>query len=387
MGDHKHKTKGVLLSDIEKKIDRIRINEFGFVGVSTRVFPLTENAASAKVSGSISPYVWSMELGINNKWTPEKDTYIKEFLQERSAAEKGIMVVGGDTGRHEFGHPGFCPKSLDSYTRILDATTVELDSMGIKSKSTAKYLANCFMDLIDNANVRGMGQGDGLTIFYYIQGDSGFYSSFIALNMLAWGQEADRKLIGRKFEQNFSDKELAAVQKPANEYAAQIGLGKLDNTGNFAEKSDAEKLDTLNNDSGWEEYARLFARKFGNMVKHKEPQKDDGKDQSGNDSKQDGEKGESESGEKDNDKKKEKDPDGKGKKENEKGEKKDGEKEGGEEKDSDVDDGPEEPGKHMGKKAEKSKNKASGKSETDETDEPDSGPGENPFDREISTPE
>jgi hypothetical protein len=263
--------KRITLEEIGRRVDAVRLRQpFGFIGVQTSIRELHEGqGVQASVSGCISMQHWGMELGVNTRWRPESDTYIKDFLASRNVGEPGIIVMAEDASRHEFGHPKYCPISFESYTFIKNAIAVELQALGIISEDSIAYTANAFMDWIDNANVRARGQGEGLTIFYYTQGDSAFFSSFIRLNLLTWGDDADRGLIEKKFAMNLDSATRDQVEKSAAAFAYSAGLLERTPSG-IREKTFQQKMDVLNDTDKWEALARLFVRTFGKMIKHKE---------------------------------------------------------------------------------------------------------------------
>ncbi|VVC02973.1 Uncharacterised protein [Candidatus Bilamarchaeum dharawalense] len=413
------KPQRVDIHDVERRVDRIRLRyPFGFIGVHTKVHELLETGRGvrATVSGAITMHQWDMDLGINTRWVPEQDTNIAEYLQARGIRERGVYVVADDATRHEFGHPRYCPISLESYTLIKNAVAEQLQSMGINSKEATDYLSNAFMDLIDNANVRKSGHGEGLTIFYYTQGDSEFYSAFISLNMLMWGRQEDRDLIEKKFAANLSPDMRRTIDQRVAEFGLRWGLLTRTARGN-EEASYEQKMGAANNTRKWEEMAKDFARTFGRSMKFKqdEPEK---KPQSGQSdpNKQDGQgkdNGQKQPGEDDGagqeGKGKKGDKEGKGDGESEdegegKGNK--GKKPGqgeGEESDQDGEgqgkgkgrpgegesgeEGEPSPGKHMGKFSKQSDKPATGSKEGDRVDEPETQPGQNPFDSQANTDE
>jgi hypothetical protein len=262
------------LDEVERRVDAVRLRPpFGYIGVNTSVRELREKAGvKASVTGCISMQNWNMELGVNTKWRPEEDTLIKEFLAARSVSGEGVFVIAEDAGRHEFGHPKYCPMSLESYTFIKSAVAEELVKQGINSRHAVDYVSNAFMDWIDNANVRAGGNGNGLSIFYYTQGDSDFFSSFIALNILTWGDEADRLLLGTKFMENMGEKKMKEVVGTASNFLLQLGLVERLPNGEIREKTMEQKMKVLNDSERWEDMARRFVKAFAKSMRFNKDQ-------------------------------------------------------------------------------------------------------------------
>jgi len=446
------KHKRVSLDEIGRRVDAVRLKPpFGYIGVQTSVRDLKgDSGVSASVMGCISMHHWGMELGVNTGWRPESDTYIKEFLQAKGVSEQGVIVVAEDASRHEFGHPKYCPLSLESFTFIKNAVAEEMQKLGIKSEDTVHYTTNAFMDFIDNANVRAGGDGQGLTIFYYNQGDSEFFSSFIALNMLCWGDDADRDLIMRKFSANLDKAKMDNVMATATAFALRAGLLERTHSG-LVEKTFEQKMKLLNDPTKWEALARLFVHTLGKLIRYKEggqsQQGQQGGQQQGQQGQKQGQAGqqqgqkgqkqgqqqgqkggqqgsegeEGEEGEesdqagrlkrlrekiKDMMKRSGKGGQGEEKQEDEgEGREGDGQQQGKPGKQDGKDSGQkggegekegdeegegeekEEPGKHMGKYHEQTGTPSNGSKETDKVDEPGTSAGDNPFDKEAETEE
>ncbi len=203
------------------------------------------------------------QVGGNNSMLSKEITiYISPriSLDERSLKyleDYGIIGVVSDVVRHEVGHwefPQFsgrgCPYDWFLAEKIFNSIYKVL-----RSKKAGDYVANMFMDVVDNTNVAfSLNQKErkykGLAWFYYDQGKSAgkytpLYDWFVRVQSHLWMGEEEKELL-KPF---FNDSSIGEkIDKLVDELFERLELKKND-----------YNLEILLDKERWEEQARVFA--------------------------------------------------------------------------------------------------------------------------------
>lgn len=159
-----------------------------------------------QISGENSLKENEIELYISPEF--KLDARSIKFLEEEDK-EPNVFSIAVDIGRHEIGHWEFpkyskmgCPYDWFLAERIINGTNKGLPG---KHRSFRDYVANAFMDIVDNLNVaahlRERGENfAGMVWFYYDQGSavggySPFYDFFVRIQEDLWMNEREREFL------------------------------------------------------------------------------------------------------------------------------------------------------------------------------------------------
>jgi len=386
----------------------------GMIGGSSRLLPLLENIERTPLKGHIELTNWTIEIALNTRWDPLRRESIRTFCAE-NGIKRPIEAAVGAAGEHELKHWKECPSSLFKHTDLLDAVTDELAKQGKKSKSLIRTLVNCFEDIVANAALSDEDRR-ALFIFYRESAFTPFFAAYMNVQLAVLGNDSDRKLLEKNFAA-LKPEELRSAQQVANAILRAWG---------FEGKDQNEMLAALKNSDNWERMVRIFALnvaplvrmvKAGGSLRGQRSSEEGGGTEAGDES-------EDEEGEASKEKQKggsigealrnllKKLGRGKGEKGEEKAKDEKGETGGGkgseeEEKESEEEEGGEggsgKGDEESGEKEESAEgafdtveeepepeewdpaNAADGSREDDEVAEPRSGPGDNPYDKELES--
>lgn len=192
---------------------------------------------------------------------------------------KRVKRVVGDILCHEFDHHGFkefgeygvdvfrgCPRSLEGASVFIEEISKVLG--GGYSVDDVVYVANSLEDLILHSDLSVKKSLDGMALFYENVGESvpdkkftSFYEAFVRLNVLAWGNKAQKGLLRKfcKFEDNTNN----AVQ----DFLRESGISglKQDYSGKKVKDRGAIR-DFLNDEGNWPVIARTYAEAMKGLM-------------------------------------------------------------------------------------------------------------------------
>ena len=249
--------------DIQKIRQRLHTqkNRIGLVGGTIKIDEYDETEHN--VSAHISPQGWNIEVSVKKDYDPIKDKRQKAYARKKKI-ENGLEVLLTDVTCHEFAHWQLpngsergCPYDTYNHDKILEAVKEALPQ---DKRGQADYVTNAFEDMICNPRVKEWkkdfsGQvlfwdGEGLACKEKGQaGFTPFYEAFVKLNMHLFGDNSDRALLKRHY-QNGSE-----VDKAVRQVADELKLPQnIQDTSGLFDKP------------RWPEMARIFAKNLANLL-------------------------------------------------------------------------------------------------------------------------
>jgi hypothetical protein len=215
-----------------------------------------------QISGGNSLKENVIELNISPEF--ELDERSSKFLEEEGK-EPNVGSIARDIGRHECGHWEYyknsrrgCPYDWFLAERIINGTNKGLPE---QHRNFRDYVANAFMDIVDNLNVaaslRERGENfAGMVWFYYDQGSavkeySPFYDFFVRIQEDLWMSERERNFLQPYHTSNpsLSSKIEECKKRFFDELDLKNGTENL-----------RHNLSILLNKDEWELQAEIFAK-------------------------------------------------------------------------------------------------------------------------------
>jgi hypothetical protein len=211
-----------------------------------------------------------IELYISPKFKLDERSI--KFLKEEGK-EPNIVSIVEDIVRHEIGHweyPKFskrgCPYDWFSAEEIINGTNKGLPK---QHRNLRDYVANAFMDVVDNLNVAAYLRERGETFagqvwFYYDQGSvkgeySPFYDFFVRIQEDLWMNERERKFLN---PYHISDPLISSkVKECKKRFFDELNLEN--GTENLR-----YNLSILLNKNEWEQQAETFARIASELLRY-----------------------------------------------------------------------------------------------------------------------
>ncbi len=238
-------------------------NRVGLVGGTVKINEYDEQKEN--ISAHISPKGWNIEINIRKGWDPIQDKRQKAYARVKkikNGLETVVMHLGG---LHEpahwelpYGSERGCPFDIYNHDKILEAVKEGLpkDKQGL-----ASYVANAFEDTIINPRCREFNKDfSGQVLFWDWEGIrtekeqkqkgfTPFYEAFVKLNMHLWGNNVDRALLKRHYQ---NDKKVdSAIDKIVDELKLPENI--QDTKPLFKKKR-------------WPEMARAFAKNLAPLL-------------------------------------------------------------------------------------------------------------------------
>ncbi len=188
-------------------------NKVGLVGGTVTVNEYDEQ--DNNLTAQINPDGWKIEVNVKKGWNPITDSRQKAYARKKNIQDGLETVVMHLGGLHEPAHWELphgsergCPFDKYHHDKILEAVE---DALPDKQKGLASYVANIFEDTIINPRCREFnGDYSGQVLFWdwegiklAEQGKKGFtpvYEAFVKLNMHLWGDNVDRALVKRHYQ-------------------------------------------------------------------------------------------------------------------------------------------------------------------------------------------
>jgi hypothetical protein len=243
----------------KNELERIIKNEYG-IGYSIEINYAYPEVGQISGGNSLKENV--IELYISPEF--KLDERSSKFLEEEGK-EPNVVSIAVDIGRHEIGHweyPKFsrrgCPYDWFLAERIINGTNKGLPE---QHRNLRDYVANAFMDIVDNLNVaaylRERGENfAGQVWFYYDQGSIvkkylPFYDFFVRIQEDLWMNENERKFLKPYHTSNFliSSKIEKCKKRFFDELDLKNGIENLE-----------YNLSILMNKNMWELQAETFAK-------------------------------------------------------------------------------------------------------------------------------
>lgn len=241
-------------------------NRIGLVGGTIKINEYDE--AEHNVSAHISPQNWNIEVSVRKGYDPIQDRRQKAYARKKKIQD-GLETLVTDVTCHEFAHWQLpnnsergCPYDIYNHDKILEAVKEALPE---DKRGQAGYVTNAFEDMVCNPRVREWkgdfsGQvlfwdGEGLTSEEKGQkGFAPFYEAFVKLNMHLFGDNSDRALLKRHY-QNGSE-----VDKAVHQVISELNLPEnIKDTSSLFERQ------------SWPEMARVFAKNLANLLDQAPP--------------------------------------------------------------------------------------------------------------------
>ena len=262
---------------LEQRLNNVK-NQIGLVGGPLHVNKVTD--AEHNIRASIDPTDWHIELTLNQDWNPVPDKKTREYAKKKNITD-ALWVATRDVVYHECGHWALprgskdgCPRSSELHDTILDAVVQARTEKGKdRNKQLEHYMANSFEDLLDNTFCKGQTSHAGQVLFYNDQGIcaeenryGAFYEAFVKLNLYAWGDKHDERLLNRFFQNE--EKTIDAVKKVI--FALELDQ-KSEELGR--EYRDTEKLmEHFRDESRWSDIAYQFTTIMEDLMDEQMPQ-------------------------------------------------------------------------------------------------------------------
>jgi hypothetical protein len=247
------------INSIESELKRIIKREVG-IGYSVEINFVSPGIGQISGGNELRENVIKLYISPEFK-LDERST---KFLEEEEK-EPNLISIAKDVGRHEGGHweyPKYsrrgCPYDWFLAERIIDGTNKGLPE---QHRNFRDYVANAFMDIVDNLNVaaylRERGENfAGQVWFYYDQGNavkeySPFYDFFVRIQEDLWMNENEKEFLK---PYHTSDPSLSLkIEESKKRFFDELGLKN-------GIKNLEYNLSILMNKNMWELQAETFAK-------------------------------------------------------------------------------------------------------------------------------
>jgi len=243
----------------KKELERIIKKEYG-IGYSIEINFAYPRIGQIGGENNLKENV--IELYISPEFKLDEKSI--KFLEEEGK-EPNVVSVAVDLGRHEIGHWEYprhsrrgCPYDWFLAERIINGTNKGLPE---KHRNFRDYVANAFMDIVDNLNVAShlIERGEnyaGQVWFYYDQGNavkeySPFYDFFVRIQEDLWMNDREREFLKpyHTSDSSLSSKIEDLEKRLFDELGLKNGIKNLE-----------YNLPILMNKNMWELQAETFAK-------------------------------------------------------------------------------------------------------------------------------
>ncbi len=186
--------------DFEKELRRIKCDEKLFGGHIEVVYAKMD----PHVSAGIDPYTYRIEVRADPEWNPAYDRRTRKWAK-RYRVDDPFLRTGEDVTRHEAGHWGDCPRTVDNHAEITDAVIRGLKKHN--KENFADVTANMFEDLVVNSSRKSDGRDMAGQVYFW---DDQFrhaaekgeydprYEAFVKLHIVTHFRDANR-MLGKYF--------------------------------------------------------------------------------------------------------------------------------------------------------------------------------------------
>ena len=237
-------------------------NEVGLVGGTIKIVEYDEQEQN--VNAHISPQGWNVEINLRRGFEPVTDKRQQAYARKKNIKD-GLETLVTHIALHEFAHWSLpfgsergCPSDLYQGDRITEAVKKGLPK---DKQGQASYVANAFMDTIINPRVYEWNKDfSGQVLFWDNEGFAceqktgqkgftPFYEAFVKLNMHLWGDNTDRALLKRHY--NNESRVDKAVKKVVDELRLPA---KIEDTAPLFDRQ------------RWPQMAQAFARNLAELL-------------------------------------------------------------------------------------------------------------------------
>jgi hypothetical protein len=206
-------------------------NRIGLVSGSLKVNEYDD--MDENVSAHINPRNWNIEINLKRGFEPVTIKRQKAYARLKKISDPKRQMLE-DILHHELAHwelpfnSGYgCPFDTYNHDKILESVKNALPE---DKQNHASYVANAFEDLVINKRCRDYtGNFAGQVMFFDEQGMkmegkglTSFYEAFVKLNLDLWGDNADRALMKRHYQNS------EEVKRGVENVQRKLGLDRED---------------------------------------------------------------------------------------------------------------------------------------------------------------